>query len=357
VTHPLAADLDHVLAHTAGLWDELRGGRLFITGGTGFVGRWLLESLVWASDRLSLDLQAVVLSRRPARFARVAPHLAAHRCLSFFGGDVRSFPFPDGSFTHLIHAAAESGSRLNRDDPVTMWETIALGTRRTLDLARKRRVSRYLLLSSGAVYGRQPPELLSLDENCPSRIDATHPLAAYALGKQSAEWLTGVYGERHRVPAVVARGFAFVGPYLPLDAHFAAGNFLRDALRGGPIVIEGDGTPFRSYLYAADLAAWLWHLLLRAQPGRAYNVGGSEALSIAEVARLTASLFEPPLDVQRALEPVPGRLPERYVPCTQRAERELGLRTWVPLPEALQRTLAFAWQEQKGAAAPHDEAS
>ena len=156
------------------------------------------------------------------------------------------------------------------------------------------------------------------------RPDALDPHSAYAEGKRVAEYLAGVYHRQHGLPVKIARGFAFLGPYLPLDVHFAAGNFLRDGLRGGPVRVGGDGTPYRSYLYAADLAVWLWTLLFRAAPCRPYNVGAEEAVSIAELARCIAAHFG--VGVQVARPAVPGRPAERYVPAARRAREELGLR-------------------------------
>ena len=343
--NPLAADLDHVLAHTAPLWEDLRGRRLFITGGTGFFGCWLLESFAWANDRLGLNAEAVVLTRDPAAFAAKHPGLSAHPAIAFHQGDVRSFAFPQGQFSHVIHGATEASAALNRDNPLAMIDTITEGTRRTLDFARQCGASRFLLTSSGAVYGTQPPDLTHTQEDYLGAPDCTLAGSAYGEGKRLAELFCTVYGEKYRLEVTVARGFAFVGPSLPLNSHFAIGNFLRDALAGDPIEIGGDGTPFRSYLYAADLAVWLWTILLRGRPGRVYNVGAEEAVSIEGVARSVAARFSPAPPVRVARVAVPGQPAARYVPSTARARTELGLEAWIGLDEALRRTID--WNQRR----------
>jgi nucleoside-diphosphate-sugar epimerase len=144
---------------------------------------------------------------------------------------------------------------------------------------------------------------------------------------------------------VTARGWAFVGPLLPLDAHFAVGNFLRDALAGDEIRLSGDGTPWRSYLYASEMAAWLWAILTRGAPGRAYNVGSPHGMPLREVAEKVAHIARErdgrARQVLVAASPDTSRPPSRYVPCTQRAQNELGLAPSIGLEEALRRTLAW----------------
>ena len=108
--HSLAADLDHILAHTEGLWEDLRGKRLFITGGTGFFGCWLLESFAWANENLDLNASALVLTRNYVAFKKSAPHLATNHAIQFHIGDIRNFDFPEGEFSHIIHAAATSAN-------------------------------------------------------------------------------------------------------------------------------------------------------------------------------------------------------------------------------------------------------
>ena len=336
--NPLAADLEHILAHTQGLWEELRGQRLFITGGTGFFGCWLLESFAWAYDKLGLDASALVLTRDAGAFAKKAPHLAAHPAIQLHVGDVRSFEFPAGRFSHIIHAATEASAKLNEEDPLRMLDTIVQGTRRALDFARHCGATKFLLTSSGAVYGRQPPDLTHVPEDYPGGPDPTDPRSAYGEGKRAAEMLCALYARQYGLQAKIARCFAFVGPYLPLDTHFAIGNFIRDGLQGGPIQVKGDGTPYRSYLYAADLAIWLWTILFRGESYRPYNVGAGEAITIGDLAKTVAQASASAVEVRIAKEAVPDRPAERYVPSVQRAAAELQLCPTISLPEAIRRT-------------------
>jgi nucleoside-diphosphate-sugar epimerase len=336
--NPLARDLDHVLARMGGLWDDLRGARLFVTGGTGFCGCWLLETFLWANDRLGLDASAVVLTRDGNAFHAKAPHLAAHRAVTVQHGDVRSFEFPDGAFTHVVHAAVDTGAALDRAGRLREFDTTVDGTRRTLELARRSGAKRFLLTSSGSVYGRQPPELTHLPEEYPGGPDPFSEPMAGAEAKRAAEMLCTLYAGANLEPTV-ARCFSFVGPYLPLDDKFAAGNFIRDGLKGGPIQVSGDGTPCRSYLYAADLAIWLWAILLRGGAQRAYNVGSEEAVSIGDLARLVAGLTSGEVRIARAA--VAGQPAGRYVPSTARARGDLGLAVTVGLEDAVTRTIEW----------------
>ena len=349
----IAADIARLLARAPTLWEPLRGASLFISGGTGFFGVWLLEAILAANRERSLDCRVAVLSRDPARFAGKAPQLAADPALSFVEGDVRDFRFPDGPITHVIHAATEASAWLNADDPQVMFDVCVEGTRRMLALAQEKRSQRFLFTSSGVVYGRQPPELASVPEDFCGGPDPLNVRNVYAEGKRAAELLCAITAQSSvaRGPGLhvsIARCFAFVGPHLPLDVHIAIGNFIRDCVAGGPIRIGGDGTPFRSYLYAADLVEWLSTILLRGESGRAYNVGSEEAVSIRQLADRAADVASAVWpdrgrpEVVMAKQPQPGQLAERYIPNCGRARSELGLKPATSLDEAIHRTLIWA---------------
>jgi dTDP-glucose 4,6-dehydratase len=166
------------------------------------------------------------------------------------------------------------------------------------------------------------------------------PRSAYGEGKRMAELQCAIYARQHGIEVKIARCFAFVGPYLPLDAHFAIGNFIRDAMAGGPIEVRGDGTPYRSYLYAADLAAWLWTILVHGANGRPYNVGSEADTTIAELARSIAAEVKPPLAVRIQRKADAGGPAQRYVPSTERARVGLGLAPTWEQSGGVKRTLA-----------------
>ncbi len=342
----LFLDLDHILDHTRDLWDELRGQRIFITGGTGFFGCWLLESFIWANEKLKLNAQAMVLTRSPDAFRVKAPHLAGNEAVTLLSGDVRTFDFPKESFSHIIHAATESSTKLNDENPLLMLDTIIEGTRHTLDFAKACGARKFLLTSSGAIYGKQPPELTHVPENYSGAPDPLDPKSAYGQGKRIAEHLCALYASSS-FEIKIARGFAFVGPHLPLDTHFAIGNFIGDALNGGPIIIKGDGTPYRSYLYAADLAIWLWTILFKGQSCRPYNVGSDKPYSIAEIAKVVAEQFPQKINLKILGSVDPQKALERYVPDIKRARSELGLDVLVDLAASIKRTELLYYELRK----------
>ena len=331
-------DLGQILAATAPLWEQMRGERLFLTGGTGFFGCWLVESFLHCNRELNLHAGITVLTRDPQAFLRKMPHLRTEASLQFSAGDVRDFAYPQGQYAFVLHAATEASAKQLAEQPHQMLSTILAGTERVLSFAAQAATRKLLLTSSGAVYGTQPGDLSHIPEEYVGAPDSLALGSIYGEGKRAAELLCALAAQTE-LEAKIARCFAFVGPHLPLDAHFAAGNFLRDVLHGLSISIASDGTSLRSYLYAADLAIWLWTILFQAPSLRAYNVGSEHAVSIAELARTAATLGSAHLNVSIAQQPTPGKPATQYVPSTARAQRELGLRETVPLAEALQRTL------------------
>jgi nucleoside-diphosphate-sugar epimerase len=336
MAHPLARDLDHILAQTSEVWDAFRGEQVFITGGTGFVGTWLVESFAWANDRFDLKAKATVLTRNPDAFRVKAPYSANHRAVRLLQGSMQTFEFPWSECAFIIHAATDQ-ILPSAAEPAGTFDRELSGTRRVLKCARECGARRVLFTSSGAVYGKQPPELTHLPEEYAGAPSPTDTSSAYGEAKRASEFLCAAYAQQYGFAAVIARLFAFAGPYLPLDSNFAVGNFVRDVLAGGPIRIAGDGTAYRSYLYAADLAIWLWNLLVRGESARPYNVGSPDAITIQDLAQLIVDTVSPGIAIEIAGQPNPTARPARYVPSVDRAAKEIGLRAMIPLDEQIRR--------------------
>jgi dTDP-glucose 4,6-dehydratase len=341
-------DLDHILSETKTLWEEMRNKRIFITGGTGFFGCWLLESFSYINRQLNLNASATILTRDPAAFAMKCPHLAADPALAFLAGDVRSFSFPEGDFPYILHAATEASAKQAAEKPLDMLTTIIDGTARVLDFARTHATRKLLLTSSGAVYGKQPASLTHVPEDYLGGPDPLDPASVYAEGKRISEQMCALQSMHSSIEIKIARCFAFVGPHLPLDTHFAIGNFIGDVLAGRPIRINGDGTPMRSYLYASDLAIWLWTMLFQSPHLTAVNVGSAHDLSILELARTVVQNLDASIDIHVAKEGIPGAGIARYVPSVDRARHLLGLTETVNLQEAIRRTAAWYVEGGKG---------
>lgn len=322
------ADAAALCALPPGLREQMRGQRLLIAGGTGFMGRWLLASALLLNEREGLDVHVTALSRRPEAFVRRYPGFCRGG-IDFVAGDLRTMPVEGwGPLDAVVHAAADALPDSGQQEAL---EIARLGTERLLETARRGGARRFLYVGSGAVYGAMTRPAREQDNLAPA--------GPYACAKALAETLCLDWAQSHPACCVtLARCFAFAGPWLPLD-RFAVGNFLRDRLARVPIVIRGDGTDVRSYLYPTDMAAWLWTILMQGRPGGIYNLGSDAGHSLAEVARLVSG-GEVPVHIEG--DPAFGNASRKlYLPDVALARQELGLAVTVPLPEAIERSLAF----------------
>ena len=294
--------------------------RLFITGGTGFFGKSMLDYRLRHPEWEWSRCEWVVLSRSPDKFVAESPRLANQAGVSFVAGDVRDFALPQGHFDAIIHAATSAVTTL---PDVEMTSVIVDGARRIVEFAKTASCPTLLFTSSGAVYGPRTSPSCE-DDEC-------GPVTAYGKGKLAAERLLIDSG----LDVKLARCFAFTGPYLNRDIHFAIGNFIQNCLDGKPIVINGDGTPLRSYLYADDLVEWLFAILESGKSGRPYNVGSDRAVSIRTLAETVRGVLGSKSDIIVNGAPEPGEKPSAYVPSIARARSELGLEVKIVLEDAI----------------------
>ena len=332
---------------TLGLHQALAGHHLLLTGGTGFFGHWLLV-LLYQLNLQGAGLEVTVLSRNPDRFLATQPRYRDCSWLHWLRGDVRdSFEVSGRPVSLIIHAATDT-SGAAQERPLDLFETIVMGARQVFDLAAKHN-ARVLVTGSGAQYGVLPgasEQDAGVAEAFAAACISNSADSAYSEAKRAQETLAAIYAKHRGLHVVMTRCFAFAGPGLPLDAHFAIGNFVRDALWADEIVLRSCGHAVRSYMHGADLAGWLLTLLVRGENCVPYNVGSDVAVSIAGLARQVMERVSPGKPLRILGRPdCSGR--SFYVPDISRA-REMGLGVWTPLDQSIDSMAAWARLQGSG---------
>lgn len=337
ITSQILSDLEEIIQTSVSDLEEIVNKPLVITGASGFVGTWL--TLSWAAARKKLNGrgQLLITSRNPQSLLPLINVIDSRSPAIALSSDIRNLHIPSEFRNgNLIHAATPASAALNASDPAAMLKIIIEGQERVI-VEAVRMNNRLLFLSSGAVYGRQPLDLSHLPETWEGAPQISDSNSAYHEGKRVAELMGNIAAAKQDLHFVTARLFAFIAPFLPLGTHFAAGNFIRDAVTSNQIEIQSGGGSVRSYLYATDLCCSLWALLARGQSMRAYNVGSEEEITIKDLALEVASCIN-----RNAVVVVRGvdsfENVNRYVPSVDRNLKELCVSQTVRLSQAISRT-------------------
>jgi len=342
-----ADPMNHLLPYklremTDHLWLRLSGQSIFITGGTGLFGHWLMESMCEANRRLATNIRATILTRNISNIMSRAKEIYHNPAITLVQGNVCDFEFPDSKFSRIIHMATTSAEEtFDGADQLEKLRMLINGTERVLQFAAKCEAEKLLFTSSGVVYGDYSAGLPGVPETYKGAPETTDVLSGLAEGKRVAEYLCSYYADKFQYAYTIARCFSFVGPRLPLNLHYAIGNFIGQALEGKTLHIMGDGIPVRSYLYRDDLIVWLLTLLLDGKHGRVYNVGSDLGISIRDLACLIRDLLNPGLDVdvRNFVNRGVGNVSRSYyVPNIACARHEMGLGVWTPLEVAIVKT-------------------
>ena len=340
-------DAQQVLQNRVSTIMRLKGTHVFITGGTGFLGTWLLELIYALNTAYAFDLRATIFSRSARDFAQRWPHLGSLPWAKFQDGDIRYINEVPRDTDFIVHAAALTDRRYFASQPTLVAETNTAGTLRLLRAANiLEQLQNIALLSSGLVYGAQPWELASVDETFSGALACNTVNSVYAESKRFSEVIGHCAVSENKLPVIILRPFAFVGPYQSLQLPWAVTDFIRDSFTGGPIRIMGDGATVRSIMYGSDFAFWVLAALANGQPRQTYNIGSHDAIDLGTLARKITQYFSPVPEIQTRLGQA-GHDRNRLVPNVDKAARDLGVTQTVALEDALQRTVTWNRLMQK----------
>ena len=335
-------DLRTIVGDAAFSVDALRNSCILVTGGTGFVGTWVAELCTFLNDEHGFNTRILLLSRNPHTLEGAAPHLVQRKDVALIAKDVRSIIDIPGDVEWIIHAAGTPDNSIHASDPLRVMQVIGQGLGAVLDSAsRLTQLKRIMNVSSGLVYGQQPLDVERLSETSFYGFNCASVGSIYAEAKRFAESLCSAFRNIQRLPIIITRPFAFIGPYQRLDRPWAINNFMRDTLMGGPIRILGDGQTVRSYMYAAEMAWWMLCLLVKGASGASYNVGSPHGISLLDLAgKILQSCGGTQAILTSQTQGFSAKR-SRFVPDVGLAERSLGLKVRMDLDGAIRRTILW----------------
>jgi len=336
----LRADCDKSLAGDEESLDVLRDQSILITGGTGFVGKWITEAVSLLNQKYNFNIKLYILARNIQEYKEEVPHLARQPFINLIEQDVRNISNLPEEIGYIIHAAGSPDNRKHATNPLKTIDTIYRGTHALLDAClRLPNLNKVVHLSSNSVYGQLPDQHYAIKESQMGALDCNSVNAAYSEGKRLAETVCAIYRNQQKLPIIIARPFAFIGPYQGLEKPWAINNFIRDGILGGPIRILGNEETVRSYLYGSDLAFWLLKILANGKTGSTYNLGGEQAISLKDLAAKITSNFSQKIDVLVRYSKQYPPNPSVSIPDTTHIKSELKVKQVFDFDTSLKKTI------------------
>ena len=307
---------------------------LFI-GGTGFFGKAFLNYIKSNPSNIN---SITIVGRSAENFLENNKEFIELDNVKYVYGDILNdlSQLKDISFSHVIHAAADSTNVTNLSH-LQRYKQIVEGTKNVLEFVRDHLPeSKLLFISSGGVYGDMPSHKKSFIESDMWNSDILDSSNVYTVSKRTAEHLCSLYFDEYNLNISIARCFCFSGIHLPLNVHFAIGNFIKDALANNDIIIKGDGKSIRSYLDQDDLSEWMLEILKKDSFKKTvYNIGSDESISISDLAFLVRDISKKPIEVKILNENDVDLKRSIYVPECKKIKEKFNLTQRVSLSDSI----------------------
>ena len=321
--------------------ESLKNKSIFITGASGFVGKWVIELINFLNEKHSFNTEVHAFARTMKDTAEQHPNVFDKSWIRLIDGEIQSLSEIDINVSYVLHLAGSPDNRFHASNPVKMMNDITSGTGKVLEqCVRLENLEKFVFFSSGHVYGGLPFSEDCLREDSFYGLNCSSLTSFYAEAKRVAESMTQAYRSQYRIPVTIFRPFAFAGPYQLLDRPWAINNFLRDGLLGQSIRILGDEDTVRSYMYPSEMALWTLLGMTENSSHAVYNLGGSEGRSLRSVAQTVEKSFATNAGVSTNV-PLNNLHKSKFVPSVSRFEESFGLKQKIGTEEAIQKTIEW----------------
>lgn len=272
-------------------WDRLFGKTILISGASGFVPSYVVETLLYLNEHANAGIHVVGLVRNRERAKHRLGHLAGRPDLTIIAQNVLDPYSGPMSINFVIHAASQASPKFYSTDPVGTFSANVMGTWRMLEAATDARSEGFLFFSSGEVYGRLEDPSVPIGETSFGCLDPLNVRSCYAEGKRGGETLCGGWSSQFGLPTKIVRLSHTYGPRMDLNDGRVFADFVADVVAGRNIVMKSDGNARRPFCYLADAIEGIFTVLLRGNVGEAHNVGTDVETSVLQLAELLSRLF------------------------------------------------------------------
>jgi nucleoside-diphosphate-sugar epimerase len=353
----LDLDLDFICLQLADEFAEMSGKKLLITGGAGFLGYYFTMSVLhWNKrDGINAPIAVTIVDNFKRGIPGWLEAVKSNANICLRDEDI-SKPLASNfvAADYIIHAAGIASPKFYRRYPLETIDANINGLRHLLEHCRSRAnslnpVQGFLFMSSSEIYGDPTPENIPTPEDFRGFVSCTGPRACYDESKRFGETLCVIYSQQFDLPVKMARPFNNYGPGLKITDGRVLSDFMQNIFRNEDIVLLSDGSPTRTFCYAADAICGYYKTLLRGRPGEPYNIGAeAPEVSMRDLAEKVVALGRRCLNykgtVRLGVANEKDYLtdnPNRRCPVIQKARNELGYNPGVPLDDGLYRLLSW----------------
>ncbi len=283
----LEEDLASIANLSIDFYAPLANKTILVTGATGLIGFTLIKALLHINQKYSLNIKVLALVRN---FQKAESKFGKQKgCLKFIISDIAQKIVVDESVDYIVHGASQTSSKAFVQEPVETIHTALNGTTNMLELAKEKKVSSFVYLSSMEVYGT-PTTNEKILESHATNLDTMSVRSCYPESKRMCESLCKSYFSEYCVPTKVIRLTQTFGPGVSYNDGRVFAEFARCAIENRDIVLHTKGETKRNYLYTADAVTAILTILLKGKNGEAYNAANENTYtSIYEMANIVAT--------------------------------------------------------------------
>lgn len=331
------SDLNFIIRKIVHIKSHFKNKKILITGGTGFIGKWLVLTFNQLNKKFKSNIKIFVLTRNKSKFLRNYPEFKKIKSVFFIEGNILNFKNKNHDIDYIIHAGSDL--KVEKKDQGKYLKELSIGSKKIFEINNKKSKAKTLFLSTGSVY-KDNSTFRKISETksfLPSKFLIDN---IYSLGKSLAEIFAKLFIKYQNKNIVIVRGFSFIGPYQQFERGFAITDFIKTSLRNKDIYINDGDKVFRSYLYIADLIVWLLYILVKGKTGEVFNVGSDKEINLTKLSKkiVKRNNSKSKVFVNNTSK---NKKINFYVPDVNKAKKKFKLKVWNNLNHSIDKTTTW----------------